>query len=79
MQSHEWAVRATRLLRRLAHTLKATIVQLDSFRANKTFMTITGIASSPIPAILSDIEELRDFLQTLEFLTQDCDKYTSGV
>lgn len=79
MQSHEWAVRAARLLRQVAHTLKATIDQLDSFKADKTFAKVTGTASSPLPTILATAQVLRDFLRTLEFLSQDCNDYTNEV
>lgn len=78
-RSRDWAVKTKKLLRQLTQNLTATINQLESFKADEAFATVTRPSSRYIPTILANIKQLGTFLQDLEFLGQDCDGYTAGV
>ncbi|KAH8734313.1 hypothetical protein BGZ61DRAFT_559927 [Ilyonectria robusta] len=78
-RSRDWAVKTKKLLRQLTQNLTATINQLESFKTDETFTTVTGPRSRYIPVILANIKQLGKFLQDLEFLGHDCDGYTAGL
>lgn len=78
-RSRDWALKTKKLLRQLTQNLTATINQLESFKTDESFATVTGPSARYIPTILTNIKQLGTFLQDLEFLGEDCDDYTAGV
>ncbi|KAL6413122.1 hypothetical protein AUP68_02620 [Ilyonectria robusta] len=77
--SRSWTVHTRNLLRKLTQNLQATINQLEYFQADQTFTTVRGPASRYIPTILATTKDLRIYLQDLDFLRQDCDKYIDDL